>query len=104
MTSLFRQPSPLPQRLKNLHHTSGAATAALFQSAAHPLALIGAATLLGPPPRWGVGMQSSFDDGSVAIRRFRPDDVATVLEAARESIEELCHWMVWCHPDYNITD
>ena len=49
-------------------------------------------------------MKNELQDGRVGIRRFQPDDVAPLHAAARESINELCHWMVWCHPDYSCDD
>jgi RimJ/RimL family protein N-acetyltransferase len=50
------------------------------------------------------GMKNCFQDGRVGIRRFQADDAAPLYAAARESIQELCHWMVWCHPDYSLDD
>lgn len=38
------------------------------------------------------------------IRRFRPDDAPFLLEAVRESVEELCAFMTWCHPGYSLED
>ena len=43
-------------------------------------------------------------EGSVGIRPFRPADVPLLHAAARESIPELCDWMVWCHPAYSLDD
>ena len=42
--------------------------------------------------------------GSVAIRRFEPGDAPRLHEAVSESIKELAFWMVWCRPDYSLTD
>ena len=39
---------------------------------------------------------------SVAIRRYRLDDAATVVEAVRESIADVHPWMPWCQLDYAI--
>jgi len=49
-------------------------------------------------------MLDYFLDAKIGIRRFRPEDVAGLYEAVRESIDELCTWMVWCHPNYSIND
>ena len=38
------------------------------------------------------------------IRRYRLDDAADVLEAVRESVQEIQPWMPWCHPGYSIED
>ena len=39
-----------------------------------------------------------------AIRRYRLEDDAVVVEAVRESLNELQPWMPWCHPGYSIDD
>ena len=39
--------------------------------------------------------------GPVCIRRFCSNDRASLFAAVRESITELCQWMVWCHPQYS---
>jgi RimJ/RimL family protein N-acetyltransferase len=38
------------------------------------------------------------------IRPFRAEDAEPLHEAARESIKELCSWMVWCQPGYPLED
>jgi len=38
------------------------------------------------------------------IRRFRPDDAARLFPAVRESVNELCRFMTWCHPDYSLDE
>lgn len=43
-------------------------------------------------------------DGTVGIRRFRPEDRRALFESVRESVEEICAWMVWCRPDYSEKD
>ena len=40
----------------------------------------------------------------IAIRPYRTDDAAVVLEAARESLVEMQPWMPWCHPDYSLEE
>jgi RimJ/RimL family protein N-acetyltransferase len=40
----------------------------------------------------------------VDIRRFCEPDIPLLWEAARESITDLCAWMVWCHPKYSLAD
>ncbi|MDB6110958.1 MAG: rimL [Pedosphaera sp.] len=49
-------------------------------------------------------LQTDFTGGRVGIRRFRTDDIPLLFEAARESINELSAWMVWCHPGYSVAD
>jgi RimJ/RimL family protein N-acetyltransferase len=46
-------------------------------------------------------MQTTFRDGSINIRPFRAGDGDPLYDAARESIKELCSWMIWCHPGYS---
>lgn len=50
------------------------------------------------------GMKNGFQNGGVNIRCFQPDDAAPLYAAAHESINELCHWMGWCHPGYSFAD
>ena len=38
------------------------------------------------------------------IRRYEPSDVASLFEAARESINEVYPWLPWCHPGYSMDD
>ena len=40
----------------------------------------------------------------VSIRPFREDDADGLFESVRESMDELIHWMPWCHPDYAISE
>src|SRR5947207_8944930 len=49
-------------------------------------------------------MEIEFYDGSVVIRPFRAEDAPLLFAAARESMNELSTWMVWCHPDYSLQD
>jgi RimJ/RimL family protein N-acetyltransferase len=46
----------------------------------------------------------SFASGHVCIRPFLPADAGPLYEATRDSLEELCSWMVWCHPNYSLAD
>ena len=48
--------------------------------------------------------QTIFSDGDICIRPFTAADVLALFEATRESISELCRWMVWCHPNYSLQD
>ncbi|HXC98185.1 MAG TPA: GNAT family protein [Verrucomicrobiae bacterium] len=43
-------------------------------------------------------------EGCAGIRRFRPEDAPLLHEATRESMENLCRWMVWCHPGYTLEE
>jgi RimJ/RimL family protein N-acetyltransferase len=43
-------------------------------------------------------------NGSVGIRPFTPADVSPLFDAIRESLPEICAWMVWCRPDYSRSD
>ncbi|MGO9642893.1 MAG: GNAT family N-acetyltransferase [Candidatus Acidiferrales bacterium] len=45
-----------------------------------------------------------MNDYPVSIRRFRPDDAPSLFNAVRESLDELCAFMTWCHPDYSLED
>lgn len=38
--------------------------------------------------------KNPFQDGHFGIRRFQPDDADSLHAAARESVQELCRWMV----------
>ena len=49
-------------------------------------------------------MQTEFHDGSVGIRPFRSEDAPALFAAARESVQELSKWMVWCHAGYSLED
>jgi RimJ/RimL family protein N-acetyltransferase len=42
--------------------------------------------------------------GFIRIRPFATEDVEPLYEAVRESVKQLCHWMVWCHANYSIED
>ena len=46
----------------------------------------------------------AYRNGFVGIRRFHPDDALGLFAAARESVEQLCQWMVWCPADYTLND
>lgn len=49
-------------------------------------------------------LQTEFHDGSVGIRPFRHEDAPELFAAARESVQELSRWMVWCHAGYSLED
>jgi RimJ/RimL family protein N-acetyltransferase len=49
-------------------------------------------------------LRLSSRDGLVGIRPFHQDDAASLFAAARESIDQLCQWMVWCPASYNPDD
>jgi len=40
----------------------------------------------------------------IHIRRYQPDDVERLFEAARESIKAMQPWMPWCHAQYSIDE
>jgi RimJ/RimL family protein N-acetyltransferase len=40
----------------------------------------------------------------ISLRRFRFDDAASMVEAARESAEQVEPWMPWCHSRYSIEE
>jgi ribosomal-protein-serine acetyltransferase len=48
--------------------------------------------------------QTVLRESSIYIRPFQTADGAPLFEATRESIAELCSWMVWCKPDYSPED
>lgn len=39
----------------------------------------------------------------VVLKRCSPEAAKEMFEAARESVEEVYPWLVWCHPDYQIS-
>lgn len=47
---------------------------------------------------------ATFRNENVIIRPFQPADAALMHAAARESMEQLCAWMTWCHPEYTVAD
>jgi ribosomal-protein-serine acetyltransferase len=47
---------------------------------------------------------SSIQELLVGVRRFGPEDVRPLFEATSESIDDLCRWMVWCHPGYTLEE
>jgi ribosomal-protein-serine acetyltransferase len=49
-------------------------------------------------------MERKLSAKFIGIRRFHPDDVPSLFAAARESLDELAAWMVWCHAGYSLTD
>jgi RimJ/RimL family protein N-acetyltransferase len=40
----------------------------------------------------------------ISLRRFRFEDAESMVEAARESAEQVEPWMPWCHPRYSIEE
>src|SRR5947209_8181397 len=52
----------------------------------------------------GTYADAELCDGSVGISPFRESDTAALFDAVRESVNELCAWMVWCRPDYSLAD
>lgn len=38
----------------------------------------------------------------ITIRRYRRSDAGLLLEAARESTEQVFPWLPWCHPSYSL--
>lgn len=48
--------------------------------------------------------QPFLADDRIGIRRFHFDDVQPLFDAVRESVNELCTNMTWCHPDYSLED
>lgn len=47
---------------------------------------------------------TTFTDGKILIRPFKPDDLSAFFEAVQESIPELVTWMTWCKEDYSLED
>src|SRR2546423_14039408 len=56
------------------------------------------------PVGGGRYLDAQISNGAIMIRPFRMQDAPALLEAVRESIKEICTWMVWCHPDYGHED
>jgi RimJ/RimL family protein N-acetyltransferase len=51
-----------------------------------------------------IGTTAELSDGVIGIRRFQAEDATPLFEAVRESLIELCRWMVWCRLDYEHGD
>ena len=49
-------------------------------------------------------MRTTFTDGTIVIRPFVLDDVPSLYDASRESIETVGKWMPWCHPEYSVRE
>jgi ribosomal-protein-serine acetyltransferase len=47
---------------------------------------------------------TELSEGLIGIRHFRSEDATALFEAVRESLIELCRWMVWCRLDYGQED
>ena len=47
---------------------------------------------------------TEFNDGTIAIRTYKPSDVHPCFEAARESIAEVSRHLPWLHPKYSIEE
>jgi len=45
-----------------------------------------------------------FDGKAVRIRRYRPNDAPALFDAVRESLDDLCAFLTWCHPDYRLEE
>ena len=46
-------------------------------------------------------MATEFMDGTIRLRRYRPDDVDAVFDAVMESKNELSPWLEWFHANYS---
>lgn len=57
-----------------------------------------------PAPQPRLSMSANFECESFVIRPFQPADAVPMYEAARESHEQLCRWMTWCRPGYDLAD
>ncbi|MDQ4121343.1 MAG: GNAT family N-acetyltransferase [Acidobacteriota bacterium] len=49
-------------------------------------------------------MRIELSNNFVKIRRYCADDIPLLFEAARESVNEMFPWTVWCHPDYTLEE
>jgi RimJ/RimL family protein N-acetyltransferase len=49
-------------------------------------------------------MKMKLTDGKILLRPHRADDVETLYEAVRESVNEMSPWMPWCHAGYTIDE
>ena len=54
----------------------------------------------GPP---GV-VTATLTDGVVQIRPLAERDAHALFEAISESLPQLCTWLTWCRPDYDLYD
>ena len=55
-------------------------------------------------PAHNQGVKRVCEDETIGIRQFKLEDTEPLYLAARESVEELCKWMVWCRSDYSLED
>lgn len=55
---------------------------------------------------WGKHkLRTELRNGSIAIRRYRAEDIPLLYEAARESANEaFTRWMPWCHAHYTLEE
>jgi RimJ/RimL family protein N-acetyltransferase len=49
-------------------------------------------------------MKTEFEGTRVKLRPFRREDAPALLEATRESLDELTRWMHWCEPTFSMSD
>lgn len=49
-------------------------------------------------------MKTEFSDGTILIRPYRAEDIQSLYEAVRESINEVSRWMPWCYEGYTIDE
>jgi ribosomal-protein-serine acetyltransferase len=49
-------------------------------------------------------MREILTDGVVTLHRYRHEDAADLLSAARESVDSVFPWMPWCHEDYTMRE
>lgn len=40
----------------------------------------------------------------VILKRYVPEDADGLFQAVRDSVEEIYPWLVWCHPDYQLSE
>jgi RimJ/RimL family protein N-acetyltransferase len=47
---------------------------------------------------------ATLTDGVIQIRPLAEQDAHALFEAISESLPQLCTWLTWCRPNYNIRD
>jgi RimJ/RimL family protein N-acetyltransferase len=58
----------------------------------------------GTEPRRAGLVTATLTDGVVQIRPLAERDAHALFEAISESLPQLCSWLTWCRPDYDLYD
>src|SRR5262249_33129431 len=58
----------------------------------------------GTEPRRAGPAEATLTDGVVQIKPLAERDAHALFEAISESLPQLCTWLTWCRPDYELYD